>query len=69
MPQNPDMLAAYSAHSVNEKIKHRLRVRLTDILFRHLRNEDDGTSDDELICRVLERYQQSRREYLVDPNE
>jgi len=45
----------------SRKVKHRLRVRLGDLLFGHLRESDDGAPDDELLRLVMTRYLQSRR--------
>lgn len=47
----------------------RLRQRLLDILARHVDTEDEGLSDDAFVRKVMVRYEKSREDYLIDPNE
>lgn len=46
-----------------------LQQRLHEILRRHVRDEDSGLSDHELVTTVIARYYIERDGYLVDPNE
>ena len=68
-PFTPISLDTIAAAEPNNAIKHRLRMRLTDILFRHLRLEDDALSDVDLIEQVMRRFLHSRQDALIDPNE
>lgn len=69
IPFTPISLDTIAAAEPNNAIKHRLRMRLTDILFRHLRLEDDALSDVDLIEQVMRRFLRSRQQVLIDPNE
>lgn len=48
---------------------HQQRVRMSEILRRHVRAEDKTLSDRELIVAVLERWTKSLGDALIDPNE
>lgn len=51
-----------------EKVRQ-LRQRLHDVLDRHVREDDQALSDDELVRVVMNRYEQSRLDYIIDVNE
>lgn len=48
---------------------HQQRVRMTEILRRHVRAEDKNISDCEFIAVVMERYIAALNLALIDPNE
>lgn len=50
-------------------IRHQQRVRLGDILLRHVAASDANVSDDDMVANVMERYLAYRRLALIDPNE
>ena len=45
------------------------RLRLFEILRRHVRDTDDELTDDEMVRVVVQRYRQERGWPLIDPNE
>lgn len=52
------------------KTVHQQRVRLNDILRRHVIAEDASLSDDDLVNVVVKRYRLARDLHaIIDPNE
>ena len=52
------------------KALHTQRVRLNDILRRHVIEEDIGLSDDQLVHQVVSRYAAARELHaIIDPAE
>ncbi len=54
---------------VSPKALHQQRVRLNDILRRHVRGEDSDLSDLKLIEAVYQRWMASLSDALIDPAE
>ncbi len=54
---------------VSPKALHQQRVRLNDILRRHVRGEDSSLSDLKLIEAVYQRWMASLSDALIDPAE
>ena len=48
---------------------HQQRVRMSDILRRHVRATDKGLSDHDFMLEMWGRYLKSRDDYIIDPNE
>ena len=48
---------------------HQQRVRMNDLLRRHVRAEDKTLSDAEFALAMFNRWRQAREDYLIDPNE
>jgi hypothetical protein len=58
------------AKSVTNKDLHQQRVRLNDILRRHVVEEDVALSDDQLVHAVVKRYVDARELHaIIDPAE
>ena len=51
------------------KALHFQRVRMNDILRRHVRAEDTDLSDTEFVLAVFQRFRKSREDALIDPAE
>jgi hypothetical protein len=49
--------------------KLKLYDRLIDILRRQVRDGDENLSDVEFVRNVWARFESSREQYLIDPNE
>jgi hypothetical protein len=48
---------------------HQQRVRMNELLRRHVRAEDKALSDAEFALAMFNRWRQAREDYIIDPNE
>lgn len=44
-------------------------ARLSELLYRFVRDDDDTLSDDDLVRKVMKRYEEDRGMLIIDVNE